>query len=82
MAVVRELIGLGLPASLQLLAEVSAFVMVRLYRHARAGRLASHQVAMTCAATVFMVPLGLSMALTVRMGEAWARLNMRAYVSL
>ncbi len=33
--------------------------------------MASHQVAMTCAATIFMVPLGLSQALTVRMGEAW-----------
>ena len=30
--------------------------------------LASHQVAITCAATVFMVPLGISMALTVRVG--------------
>jgi MATE family multidrug resistance protein len=69
---VRELIGLGLPASLQLLAEVSAFVMVTLFIGTLGpAALASHQVAMTCAATVFMVPLGLSMALTVRMGEAW-----------
>ena len=37
--------------------------------------LASHQVAITCAATVFMVPLGLSQALTVRIGEAWGAGN-------
>ncbi len=68
----RELIGVGLPASLQLLAEVSAFVMVTLLIGTLGTvALASHQVAITCAATIFMVPLGLSMALTVRMGEAW-----------
>ncbi len=69
---VRDLVRVGWPASLQLLAEVSAFVMVALLIGTLGpAALASHQVAMTCAATIFMVPLGLSMALTVRMGEAW-----------
>ncbi|HEY3661995.1 MAG TPA: MATE family efflux transporter [Chthoniobacterales bacterium] len=69
---VRDLIHVGLPASLQLLAEVSAFVMATLVIGTLGpAALASHQVAITCAATIFMVPLGLSMALTVRMGEAW-----------
>jgi len=69
---IRDLIDLGLPTSLQLLAEVSAFVMATLLIGTLgAHALASHQVAMTCAATIFMVPLGLSQALTVRMGEAW-----------
>ncbi len=69
---VRDLISVGLPASLQLLAEVSAFVMATLLIGTLGpAALASHQVAITCAATIFMVPLGLSMALTVRMGEAW-----------
>ena len=68
---VRELVRLGLPTSLQLLAEVSAFVMATLLIGTLgAAALASHQVAMTCAAFIFMVPLGFSMALTVRMGEA------------
>jgi MATE family multidrug resistance protein len=71
-ATLRDQIRLGLPTSLQLLAEVSAFVMVTLLIGTLGpDALASHQVAMTCAATVFMVPLGLSQALTVRMGEAW-----------
>jgi MATE family multidrug resistance protein len=69
---VRELVRLGLPTSLQLLAEVSCFVMITLFIGTLgADALASHQVAMTCAATVFMVPLGLSQALTVRLGAAW-----------
>ena len=69
---VGDLLRLGLPTSLQLLAEVSAFVMATLLIGTLGqNALASHQVAMTCAATIFMVPLGLSQALTVRMGEAW-----------
>ncbi|MEP6821517.1 MAG: MATE family efflux transporter [Chthoniobacterales bacterium] len=69
---VMDLIRVGLPASLQLLAEVSAFVAATLVIGTLGpDALASHQVAMTCAATIFMIPLGLSMALTVRMGEAW-----------
>src|SRR5262249_22337385 len=68
----RDQIQLGLPTSMQLLAEVSAFVMAALLIGTLGpSALASHQVAMTCAATIFMVPLGLSQALTVRMGEAW-----------
>lgn len=69
---IRSLVKIGLPASLQLLAEVSAFVAATiLIGRISKEALASHQVAITCAATVFMVPLGLSMALTVRVGEAW-----------
>ena len=69
---VRHLIAVGLPSSLQLLAEVSAFVMATLIIGTLGPvALASHQIAITCAATIFMVPLGVSMALTVRMGEAW-----------
>lgn len=69
---IRSLVKVGLPASLQLLAEVSAFVVATMMI-GTLGKvsLASHQVAITCAATVFMVPLGLSMAMTVRIGEAW-----------
>ncbi|HQZ26565.1 MAG TPA: MATE family efflux transporter [Verrucomicrobiales bacterium] len=71
-ASIRSLIKVGLPASLQLLAEVSAFVIATiLIGTIGKASLASHQVAITCVSTVFMVPLGLSMAMTVRIGEAW-----------
>lgn len=69
--VLRSLVKIGLPASLQILAEVSAFVAATLIIGSMSvDALAAHQVAITCAATIFMVPLGLSQALTVRMGEA------------
>ena len=69
---IRSLIKVGFPASMQLLAEVSAFVMATILI-GTLGKvpLASHQIAITCVATIFMVPLGLSMAMTVRIGEAW-----------
>ena len=69
---IRQLWKIGWPASLQISAEMGAFVAATLMVGSLgAAALASHQVAMSCAATVFMVPLGVSMALTVRIGEAW-----------
>lgn len=68
----RDLLRVGLPASMQLLAEISAFVMITLVIGTLgAAALAAHQVAISCAATIFMVPIGISMAMTVRVGEAW-----------
>ncbi|MBU6301769.1 MAG: MATE family efflux transporter [Verrucomicrobia bacterium] len=66
-----SLAGLGLPAALQTLAEVSAFV-ASTFLAGTLGEtaLAAHHVALVCAASVFMVPLGLSMAVTVRIGAA------------
>lgn len=71
LADIRHLMVLGWPASLQMLSEVGAFSAAALL----VGRfgtiaLAAHQVALSCAATAFMIPLGLSMALTVHIGEA------------
>ncbi len=69
---IRSLLRVGLPTSAQLLAEVGAFVMAMvMIGWISAEALAAHQIAITCAATTFMIPLGISMALTVRMGEAW-----------
>ena len=73
---VRDLLRTGFPASMQLLAEVSAFVAASLTMgHMGKDAVAAHQGATTCAATIFMVPLGISMALTVRMGEAFGAKN-------
>jgi Na+-driven multidrug efflux pump len=66
----RTLLTIGFPASLQLLTEVTAFAMASLFIGTLgAVPLAAHQVAITCAATAFMVPLGIGMAITVRVGE-------------
>ena len=65
-----SLLAIGFPVSLQLLTEVGAFAAsALLIGTLGAVPLAAHQVAITCAATTFMVPLGLAMAITVRVGE-------------
>ncbi len=67
---IRALNKLGLPAGLQTLAEVSTFAAAGLIIGAfGAEALASHQIALQASGMAFMIPLGLSMALTVRIGE-------------
>lgn len=67
----RRLLAVGLPASFQMVCEVSAFSLAGLIMgRFESAAMAAHQIAITMAATAFMLPLGLSMALTVRMGEA------------
>ena len=67
----KRLLSVGMPASIQMTCEVSAFSLAGLIM-GRFGSeaMAAHQIAITLAATAFMIPLGLSMALTVRIGEA------------
>ncbi len=67
---IRKFLGIGFPASIQMICEVSAFSAAGLMM-GRFGEtaMAAHQVALMCAATAFMVPLGLSMALSVRIGS-------------
>jgi MATE family multidrug resistance protein len=66
----RNLLGIGLPSGGQLLMEVGAFSASGLMMGwLGAAALAAHQVALSCAATTFMFPLGLSMALTIRVGQ-------------
>lgn len=63
--------GTAWPASLQVSAEGSAFVAVAFFLgKIGADALAAHTVAIQCVALTFMVPLGISMALTVQVGEA------------
>jgi MATE family multidrug resistance protein len=71
---IRQLISLGFPAAIQLTAEVSIFALVasliaRLGAIAQAG----HQIALNTVAFTYMVPLGLSSAAAVRVGQALGR---------
>jgi len=67
----RRFLSIGFPASLQMICEVSAFSAAGLMMGSFGQTaMAAHQVALMCAATAFMVPLGLSMALSVRIGSA------------
>lgn len=69
---VKLLLSIGFPASIQMACEVTAFSVAGLIMgRFGAGAMAAHQIAITLAATAFMLPLGLSMALTVRIGEAY-----------
>jgi len=68
------LLRLGIPTGLQLLGEVGAFsVAALLIGHLGAVPLAAHQIAITCASTTFMFPLGVAMASTVRIAQALGR---------
>ncbi|MBJ7327049.1 MAG: MATE family efflux transporter [Chthoniobacterales bacterium] len=65
------MLRLGLPAGLTLLGEVGAFsVAAILIGKLGAVPLAAHQIAITCASTSFMFPLGVAMASTVRIAQA------------
>jgi len=68
---ITRLLKIGFPASMHMLCEVTAFSAAGLIMgRFGAMAMASHQIALTCAATAFMIPVGLSMALTVRIGQA------------
>jgi MATE family multidrug resistance protein len=62
---------LGAPLSLSLLLEVGAFGAAAIMMGwISAQSLAAHQIAINCAATTFMFPLGLSFAARIRIGHA------------
>ncbi len=65
-----RLFSLALPISAQMLMEFGAFTVSALFI-GRLGPLAmaAHQIAITCAATTYMIPLGLSGALGIRVGH-------------
>lgn len=63
---------LGAPVALQHLIEVGAFSIGGLMMGwIGAGAMAAHQVAITCAATTFMLALGIGMGVSIRVGHAW-----------
>jgi multidrug resistance protein, MATE family len=67
----REMMAIGVPAAGQLLFEAGAFTAAALLMGwLGTVSLASHQIALSCAAFTFMFPLGLSMAVSIRMSQA------------
>lgn len=70
----REVFRIGTPIGLTVVAEVGMFTAAALLM----GRLgtdevAAHAIALQCASIAFMVPLGLGVAATVRVGMAYGR---------
>ncbi|MDI7860930.1 MATE family efflux transporter [Rhizobiaceae bacterium n13] len=69
-----EVVHLGLPISVTVLAEVSLFTAASLLMgNIGTLDLAAHGIAMQLASIAFMIPLGLSQAATVRVGIAHGR---------
>jgi multidrug resistance protein, MATE family len=69
-----RLLRIGFPAALQILLEISAFGAAAVL----AGRLApvalaAHQIALSCAALSYMIPLGISSAAAVAVGHSIGR---------
>jgi len=63
--------ALGFPVAFQLLIEVGTFSAAALLCGLIGTvPLAAHQIAITCAAMTFMFPLGISLAVTIRVGQA------------
>ena len=73
------LLKLGGPSALQILLEIGAFAAATAIC-ARLGPvpLSGHEIALNCAALSFMVPLGISSAAAVRVGQQMGRGNLAA----
>ena len=71
---VADLLRLGTPAATQILLEISAFSAATAIC-AKLGPvpLSGHEIALNCAALTFMVPLGISSAAAVRVGQQLGR---------
>lgn len=70
----RRLLFLGLPAGSTILVEIAIFAVVTfLISRLGAVPLAGHEVALNCVSFTFMIPLGLSAAASVRVGQAIGR---------
>lgn len=70
----RELIRLGGPVGAQIFVEIAIFgAVTAIIATFGALPLAGHQIALDCASFTFMVPMGISTATSVRVGQAIGR---------
>jgi MATE family multidrug resistance protein len=68
---IRSLLSLGVPAAFQVILEVAAFGAATIMAaHLDPVALATHEIALSCAAYTYMVPLGISAAGAVAVGHA------------
>ncbi|HEY6386291.1 MAG TPA: MATE family efflux transporter [Candidatus Acidoferrum sp.] len=71
---IRRLLALGLPTAMQITLEIGVFAVVTaLIGRLGAVALASHQIALNTVSFTYMVPLGISSAAAVRVGQAIGR---------
>lgn len=70
----RRILRIGTPSGLMLMAETGMFATAAMMMGwMGTAELAAHAIALQCVGIAFMVPLGLSMATTVRVGLAYGR---------
>jgi MATE family multidrug resistance protein len=75
-----QIIRLGLPIGLTVLAEVSLFTAaVLMMGRLGTNEVAAHAIALQCTTLAFMVPMGIGMATTVRVGMAYGRKDPEAF---
>lgn len=75
----KEIVALGTPIAITITAEAGLFNAVSILMGTRGAAIAAaHQIAINFAATMFMVPLALSSAITIRVGHALGSGNARA----
>lgn len=75
----REILVLGVPIAITITAEAGLFNAVSVLMGTRGAAIAAaHQISINFAATMFMIPLALSSAITVRVGHALGSGNARA----
>lgn len=67
----RQVLRLGLPIGLALLVESSIFALIALFLSPLGAlAVASHQITLNYSSLIFMIPLSISMAITIRVGHA------------
>jgi len=70
-AILKEILALGAPIAVTITAEAGLFSAVSILVGTRGAAItAAHQIALNFASTMFMIPLALSAATTVRIGHA------------
>ncbi|HWC18329.1 MAG TPA: MATE family efflux transporter [Terriglobales bacterium] len=71
---ISELLRIGFPAATQILFEIGVFATATaLIAKFNAASIAAHQIALNCASFTYMVPLGISSAAAVRVGQGIGR---------
>jgi MATE family multidrug resistance protein len=77
--VLREIVVLGLPIAVTITAEAGLFNAVSILIGTRGPLIsAAHQIAIVFASTMFMVPLAMSSAITIRIGQLLGARDLRA----
>ena len=77
-ATLKEMLGIGVPSSLQYCMEAGAFsISGIMVGWLGAIPQAAHQIALNCASATFMVALGFSMAGSIRVSDAYGKCQMK-----